>query len=430
MKATIQPGPLSGEVSAIASKSDVHRLLLCAALADEPTKIILKGTNSLSEDILATADCVKALGSRVDYQDDCFSVTPAQKPVISPHFDCHESGSTLRFLLPVAAAKAETSSFTGSGRLPDRPIHELVDAMKSGGVSFSSDRLPFSLTGRLQPGTYSLPGNVSSQYITGLLFALPLLEGDSKIVLTSELQSASYIDITRHAQQQFGIRSVRTDYGWYVPGHQHYVSPGVLQADGDWSNSSFFLAAGALSPRGVTVTSLNVDSPQGDSAILKILTQFGAELTITPPDADHLSNITVRSQELKGTSIDLTDIPDSLPVLAVLAANAAGPTVFTGGARLRLKESDRIHSVAEMIHNLGGTAEEHPEGLTVFGKDTAPLTGGTINSYNDHRIVMAAAIAAASASDSTTIENCEAVRKSYPDFFTAFQHLGGKADVI
>lgn len=430
MKATIQPRQLSGTISAIASKSDVHRLLLCAALADGPTKLILKGTTSLSEDILTTADCIKALGAEVTYDEDCFTVVPSTKPVQTPQFNCHESGSTLRFLLPVAAAKAEQSTFTGTGRLPDRPIHELADAMKANGVSFSHDRLPFTLTGKLQPGTYSLPGNVSSQYITGLLFALPLLDGDSKIVLTSELQSASYIDITTHAQQRFGIRSVRTDYGWFVPGQQHYVSPGVLQADGDWSNSSFFLAAGALSSKGITVSSLNVDSPQGDSAIIKILTQFGAGLMITPPDADSLSNITVHRQELKGTSIDLTDIPDSLPILAVLAANAAGPTTFTGGARLRLKESDRIHSVAEMIHALGGQVEEHPDGLTVFGKDTAPLTGGTVDSYNDHRIVMAAAIAATCAAGNTVIEQCEAVRKSYPDFFTAFQNLGGKADVI
>lgn len=430
MKATIQPGALHGEIAAIASKSDVHRLLLCAALADAPTRIMLKETASLSEDILATADCVKALGAEVTYQEDHFTVTPSGAMPEAPHFDCHESGSTLRFLLPVAAAKADHSSFSGSGRLPDRPIGELMDAMKENGVSFSSEKLPFSLSGALQPGTYRLPGNVSSQYITGLLFALPLLHGDSKIVLTSNLESASYLDITTHAQSLFGIKTLRTEYGWLVPGGQTYRSPGFVPADGDWSNSSFFLTAGALSEEGVTVRALNVESPQGDSAIVKILARFGAGLQISPPNAKLLSKITVQKQDLHGISVDLTDIPDSLPILAVLAANAVGPTTFTGGARLRLKESDRISSVAQMIRSLGGKVEEHPDGLTVYGKDTAPLQGGVVESFNDHRIVMASAIAATVTAGTTEIDQCEAVRKSYPDFFTAFRNLGGNVHVI
>lgn len=430
MKAVIQPGELSGTIPAIASKSDVHRLLICAALSDAPTKILLEGTAVLSDDIETTAKCISALGAEVLYQDQTFTVIPAKHPAENPLIDCHESGSTLRFLLPVAAAVTETSHFAGSGRLPDRPIRELMDAMKANGVKFSAEKLPFSLSGSLQPGTYTLPGNVSSQYITGLLFALPLLPGDSKIVLTSELQSASYIAITRHAQEQFGIRYAQTDYGWLIPGNQKYESPDVIRADGDWSNSSFFLAAGALSQTGVTVSALNLDSPQGDSAIVKLLEEFGAALSVSSPDISGLNNLTVKKQELHSISIDLTDIPDSLPILAVLAANADGPTVFTGGARLRLKESDRIHSVADMIQSLGGRAEEHPDGLTVYGKDTAPLTGGTVSSYNDHRIVMAAAIAAANTENTVTINQCEAVRKSYPDFFEAFQTLGGNVNVI
>lgn len=430
MKAVIQPSELSGTIPAIASKSDVHRLLICAALSDAPVRILLEGTSVLSDDIETTAKCIRALGAEVKYNDHCFTVIPGAPSSENPLIDCHESGSTLRFLLPVAAAVTDKSRFTGSGRLPDRPIKELAEAMKANGVTFSADRLPFSLSGTLQPGTYTLPGNVSSQYITGLLFALPLLPGDSKIVLTSGLQSASYIAITRHAQEQFGIRYAQTDYGWLIPGNQKYESPEIIKADGDWSNSSFFLAAGALSEKGVTVSSLNLDSPQGDSAIVKLLEEFGAELAISSPDISGLNNLTVKKQELHGISIDLTDIPDSLPILAVLAANADGPTVFSGGARLRLKESDRIHSVSEMIRSLGGRAEEQPDGLLVYGKDTAPLTGGTVSSFNDHRIVMAAAIAATSTDHPVTITQCEAVRKSYPDFFEAFQTLGGNVNVI
>ncbi len=431
MNEVLQARPMSGAVNAIASKSDVHRLLFCAALADNETDLYLNGPTELSEDILATASCMEQMGTTVTYEDGHFHIVPNAGAIESPAFQCRESGSTLRFLLPVAAARTKNPSFDGKGRLPDRPISDLLDALSANGIAVSAPKLPFSFSGELQAGTYTLPGNVSSQYITGLLLALPLLKGDSSIRLTSELQSASYIDITTHALSRFGIRVIRTEDGWDIPGSQQYHSPGKLLADGDWSNSAFFLAAGALGS-GVTVNALDPNSPQGDKKIIPILEQFGASVeTRVAPDTG-LTDYTVVKAALKGTVVDLTDIPDMLPILAVLAANAEGPTEFTGGARLRLKESDRIHSVAEMIHGLGGRAEERPDGLLVQGKDTAPLTGGTVDSYNDHRIVMAAAVGGAfsKGEKDTVIEGAEAVRKSYPTFFEDYNLLGGNAHVI
>lgn len=419
MQVLLQSSVLSGNIEAIASKSDVHRLLFCAALADAPTDIRMPGTTELSDDIQATMSCIQELGALVKWDGEYLRVAPAQKPADHPAFNCRESGSTLRFLLPIAAAVCQSPSFSGEGRLPERPIIELLQAMEQNGISCSAEKLPFTFSGSLKPGTYSLPGNVSSQYITGLLFALPLLPGDSSIVLTSELQSASYIDITIHALRRFGIRPRRTRSGWDVPGNQIYHSPGELTADGDWSNAAYFLAAGAIGEKPVTVTNLNEKSPQGDKAIVPVLRKFGAEVQVEG------NSVTVFPSRLRGTTVDLSDIPDSLPVLAVVAAFAEGKSTFTGAARLRLKESDRIRSVADMITALGGSVREQLDGLIVSGRNAAPLTGGDVSSCNDHRIVMAAAIAAANAPQESTIDGAEAVRKSYPTFFSDYNRLGG-----
>lgn len=428
MVQTVQPGTLQGTVHAIPSKSDLHRILICAALADAPTSLLLHGKTVLSEDIRATINCLKAMGACIKEQETSIEVTPIQSRISFPVLSCGESGSTLRFLLPVAAAVCESPSFEGHGRLPDRPVDDLLNALKGGGISVSGEKLPFSFSGTLTSGCYSLPGNVSSQYITGLLLALPLLRGDSKICLTTKLESASYVDITLHALKRFGIKTERTEDGWSIPGGQQYKSPGRLSADGDWSNSGFFLVAGALTDLGksVTVEGLDLTSPQGDKATLQVLQQFGAVVKPGPANALGLSNVTVSPGPLHACTVDLTDIPDSLPILAVLAANAEGTTRFTGGARLRLKESDRIHSVCQLITSLGGTAEELPDGLLVTGTATGKaLRGGTVDSFRDHRIVMAAAVAAASCKEPVTVNGFEAVNKSYPSFGEDYQRLGG-----
>lgn len=410
---TITPSPLSGTIRAIPSKSDAHRLLIASALADRPTELIITGG---SEDISATVGCLRAIGAEIDVQPHRIMVHPIKEVPHRPLLDCRESGSTLRFMLPVAAAVCEDAAFTGQGRLPQRPIGELCGAMSGGGVSFSADRLPFETKGRLESGVYRLPGGISSQYITGMLMALPMTGGDSEIILTDALRSGAYVDITLGVMKRFGIEVHRTDHGYFIPGGQRYRSPGCIEVDGDWSNGAFLLCIGAVGGS-VTVTGLHPNSPQGDKAITGLLKRLGANVTI---DGD---SVTVCGGRLTGCEIDIDETPDLLPALAMAAAFAEGETRFVNGARLRIKESDRLATCAGLLRDLGGSAEETADGLIVHGTG---LKGGTTCGQGDHRIVMAAAIAAAGCSESVTITGCSAVSKSYPTFFEDYTKLGGK----
>ena len=417
MIARITPAPLGGTIPAIASKSDAHRLLILAALSQGETRLKME---QRSEDIDATIGCLRTLGALIEILPDGVVVRGIEHPNDNPLLDCGESGSTFRFLLPVAAALCEHVRFTGSGRLPERPIGELMRVMQSRGVAFSDERLPFSTTGKLTGGDFALPGNVSSQYLTGLLLALPTLKNDSTITLTTHLESAAYVDITLHALKRFGVR-VRFQNGVYaVSGGQAIQSPGMLHVDGDWSNAAFFLAAGALG-NPVCMTGLDLDSPQGDKAILTALRKFGA-LVETTTDA-----ISVSPAKLAGCVIDVGETPDMLPILAVLGACAAGETRLVNAARLRLKESDRLASVSAMLRALGGIVEELPDALVITG---GALAGGTVDSCRDHRIAMSAAIAAIRCANEVSILGADAVNKSYPAFYTDYNQLGGHADVV
>lgn len=427
MRALIRPRPLAGTVTAPASKSEAHRFLICAALSDRPTRLTL---NNTSEDIEATADCLQSLGAEVLHEEGSLVVTPIRRVPDSPLLDCRESGSTLRFLLPVAAALAGEVRFTGSGRLPERPIGALQAAMARHGVSFSADRLPFKTSGRLQGGAFDLPGDVSSQYVTGLLLSLPLLDGDSLLTVHPPLRSAAYLDITLTALRRFGIRP-REDGGAGLPrrfqlsGPQSFRSPGVLEVGGDWSGAAFLLAAGALTGP-VTVRGLDPTSPQGDRRILDFLEAFGAEVSLRGDAA------TVGPGSLQGLGdrpLDVDATPDLLPVLAATAAWANGKTAFVNGGRLHLKESDRIASTLVLIRSLGGRAEETPEGdgLIVQG---GGLVGGTAEGFHDHRIVMAAAVAASRCPQGVTVTDAEACSKSYPAFFEDYARLGGDVHVL
>ena len=417
MNIVIEPSPLKGEITAIPSKSVAHRMLICAALADGPTTLRIPKT---SDDIDATADCLRALGAAITVNNEDYIVEPIAQIENIPLLDCGESGSTLRFLLPVAAAAADRCRFDGHGRLPERPLSDLTDAMKEHGVSFDGEKLPFTIGGRLRGGIYRLPGNVSSQYITGLLLALPLCEEDSVIELTTALESASYIDITLSVLKTFGITVHCERNRYIIPGKQVFRSPGTLPVEGDWSNAAFFLTAAALN-NDIAMTGLNPDSAQGDRKIIALLEQLGA---VTQKDNGRL---TLRSDELKGCIIDIQDTPDLLPVLSVAAAFAQGKTTFINAARLRLKESDRLASSAAMIENLGGRAEVGEDELTVYGTG---LIGGTVDSCNDHRIAMSAAVAATRCKKPVTILNAEAVKKSYPGFYNDYNKTGGKAHVL
>ena len=417
MIARISPAPLGGTVSAIASKSDAHRLLILAALSRGETKLLME---QRSEDIDATISCLRALGATIEILPDGVYVRGIERVNENPLLDCGESGSTFRFMLPVACALSERVRFTGSGRLPERPIGELMRVMQAHGVAFSAERLPFETTGRLTGGDFSLPGNVSSQYLTGLLLALPSLDEDSTISLTTRLESAAYVDITLHALRRFGVQ-VRAENGVYaVSGGQTIQSPGALRVDGDWSNAAFFLAAGALG-NPVTMTGLNLESPQGDKAIVTALRTFGAQVEATADE------VTVSPAQLAGCTIDVGETPDLLPILAVLGASAAGETRLVNAARLRLKESDRLASVSAMLRALGGTVEELPDALVITG---GTFVGGTVDSCRDHRIAMSAAIASIRCMSEVTILGADAVNKSYPAFYQDFNHLGGHADVV
>ena len=268
----------------------------------------------MSEDIAATVDCLKAMGTEICIDGEEITVRPRRFGK-SAELDCGESGSTLRFLLPVVSALNIDAVITGRGRLPERPVSPLKEEMEKKGVTFhGGSKFPLHLTGQLQPGEYELAGNISSQFITGLLFALPLLDGDSRIKLIPPVESKSYLDITVSVLRKFGISVEERKNLFIIKGNGRYTSPGEITVDGDWSNSSFFLCAGALSEKGVTVTGLNIASAQGDKKILEVLRDMGADVQISE------DGITVRKNKLNGVTVDASDIPDAVPVISVVAA--------------------------------------------------------------------------------------------------------------
>lgn len=414
MKMQVGPGLLRGSIAAIPSKSDVHRQLICAALAHSPTRIRLGAT---SEDIEATANCLRALGAQITAEPSALVVRPIwEAPQSAPVLDCGESGSTLRFLLPVAAALGCGATLTGRGRLPQRPNNALTDQLAQYGCTTKGEGLPLTLEGKLHSGRFTLPGDVSSQFITGLLFALPLLEGDSEMILTSPLQSAGYVDMTLDTLAQFAISVKVLPDGYLIPGGQQYTSPGESKADGDWSNAAFWLAAGALGGD-VICTGLSPSSRQGDKAVVELLRRFGAQVTQTE------DSVRVAVGTLHPAEIDAGAFPDLIPILSVMAANAYGDTVISNAARLRIKECDRLTAIHDLLTALGGRVTERPDGLIIHG--TGCLTGGQTESFGDHRMAMSAAIAATACGGNVNIVGAEAVRKSYPGFFEDYQALGG-----
>ncbi len=407
---TISPGTKAPEKAvALPSKSELHRLLIASALSDKPTRIECF-RSMRSEDIDATADCLASLGAKITFSDTYIDVVPIKNIPDSPVLNCRESGSTLRFMLPIAASLGANATFVGTGRLPDRPLADLIEVMKAHGITFSANKLPFTLGGRLSAGKYQISGKVSSQYVTGLLFALATLPAHSEIKLTSPLESAAYVDITCDVLGRFGVNIAKSENGYSLIGQKPYTSPKIANASGDWSNISYFLASGALFAP-IRVSNLDLLSSQGDMKILEILADFGSDIEINEGD------VLVSPNEKKGISVDLSQIPDLLPTLAALAVFADGESTFYGGARLRLKESDRIKSVAAMVNSLGGEAIELPDGLIVKGK--API-GGVVDSFRDHRIVMAASLISLGCEKEVKILGADAVNKSYPTFFKEF----------
>lgn len=428
MTVQITPSDLRGTVTAIPSKSELHRALICSALCEKPTDIIVPGSAYLSEamipdDINATVSCLRALGADIDFSPNLFRVTPFNSRADAPELNCRESGSTLRFLLPVAAACSDNPYFTGEGRLPERPIHDMLSVLSEHGVKCTGFTLPFSLSGTLSGGTFAIPGNISSQYLTGLLLALPLMSRGSEIVLTTELRSSGYIDITTDLLSRFGVKILRDGCRYRSADDSCFRSPGSITIGGDWSNASAFLIAGLLGKsNSVTVTNLDLNSSQGDKTVINVIRAFGHDPLC------EAEKITVTSSPLHGAVIDIDPTPDLMPVLAVAAMEAQGSTSFVNASRLRLKESDRISSVEELVRSLNGRSVSSEDTLTVY--ESLDIKGGTVDPFNDHRIVMAASIASCISGSPVTITHAEAIRKSYPSFFEDFISLGGTVNVI
>ena len=421
MNVKIIPKKLTGKIEAMPSKSHAHRVLIAQKLAQ------LQGNGnggnqtipSFSRDIEATKNCLVQLDK------------------LMPFLDCKESGSTLRFMLPVAMALKDEAVFMGSGKLPYRPISPLKEEMEAHGCSFimgSRDSKPgdrykeiCTIRGRLQPGAYRLAGNVSSQFITGLLFALPLLDGDSTLELTTALESAGYVDLTMDVLRAFGIaiEENRNPDGFIIyeiAGNQKYIEPAGTPIQCDWSNAAFWLACGALGGD-ITLTGLDLTSSQRDKEIVSILNDMGADIAINTAE-NALSSIRCRGDALTSAEVSVSQIPDLVPVLAATMSLAKGSSLITNAERLRIKESDRLQTVYDFLSRLGADITDGGSGLSITGQTV--LDGGTVSGHNDHRIVMAAAVASCGCTKPVIIQGAEAVNKSYPEFFKDFAALGGE----
>ncbi|MDR0308726.1 MAG: 3-phosphoshikimate 1-carboxyvinyltransferase [Coriobacteriales bacterium] len=497
---------LKGRLAVPSSKSDAHRLVICAALSDAPTQIIL---NQVSDDIQATLNCLQALGANYRLRKVAVEIdtipgelayigdqkTIKRARVKYAHLSCQESGTTLRFMLPIAAFASEEAQFYGSGRLGARPLEPLLQALREHGctielaadgaaadgaaglsantnaadggnaagkvtcdgvpadsssaktdIPMGSEQALLRVRGPLQSGSFTLPGDVSSQFISGLLLALPNLQGDSEIHINPPFASRGYVDMTLQTLKEFNVQIEQPDaFTFIVPGGQHYQSPRLLAAQGDWSNAAFWLAANVLGSD-VQVDGLLENSAQGDKAVadlLRLFSQAGSSSsrpeqagqmlkdpgasTAIPDILDVLSEIptTIRDSQI---AIDVDQIPDLVPILAVVAAATPIQTVFSKVGRLRDKESDRLHAVIMNLTALGVEAYAWGDQLVVNGQTS--LNGGIVESFGDHRIVMAFSIAGTISKKPVIIKGAEAVSKSYPHFFEDFKRLGGICDVL
>lgn len=387
MNVTILPGTLKGAVTPPSSKSQTHRAVLALMLAQGEGKL---SNLAVSQDIQATQDCVAALKSG----------QPAQADGL-PLLDCGESGSTLRFLIPVALAVRGGGHFTGRGRLMERPQGPYIRLFEEKGISWNQEGACLTVAGQLEPGVYALPGNVSSQFITGLFYALPLLPGDSRIVLTTPLESRGYVDMTLDMLRRFDIKVEEQEDGFLVPGNQTYQARD-LTLEADWSGAAFWYAANFLGAQ-VDIQGLNPDSVQGDRQIGTLYWKLAR-----PGNVD----------------IDLSQCPDLAPPLAVMAAVRKRTTRFVNAGRLRMKESDRLETIARTLNALGAKAQVGEDTLILEGLDH--LEGGTVDGCNDHRIAMMAAVAAVACKEPVTILGAECVKKSYPRFWEDYTALGGE----
>ena len=415
-------GQIGGTITAPPSKSMAHRAVLCAALAEGRSHI----TNlEFSKDISATLGAAGQLCAevRTGPADAVVEGLGHFRPLSAP-VDCCESGSTLRFLIPIASLTGQAVTFTGRGRLMERPQSVYETLYREQDLRFEQSSAGLTVEGALTPGDYTLAGNVSSQFISGLLFALPLLDGDSTLHLLPPVESRSYIDMTRSVQAAFGVSSRWMDETTlFLPGNQHYHACDYT-VEGDYSQAAFPAVLGAVCG-GVTITGLRPETLQGDAVILDILRRCGAKFTRTA------EGLRFEKAPLHGVDIDLADCPDLGPVLMVLGLLCDGTTVIRNAERLRLKESDRIAAMEAELRACGGVLESAGGTITVQGcADHLHAPEAPLHGHNDHRVVMSLAVLALCTGLPLTVDDAEAIQKSWPHFFTAIRPLGAEVEYV
>ncbi|WP_097027665.1 3-phosphoshikimate 1-carboxyvinyltransferase [Clostridium peptidivorans] len=415
----ITPSPLKGDINIPPSKSLAHRAVICAGLSSGISNI---DNIIFSEDIKATTMGMESFGIEINRKDESINIKgKSQLKLIKNNINCNESGSTLRFLIPIALLTGEEVSFEGRGKLVSRPLDVYYEMFKDQGIEYKNNngQLPLTVKGILKPGTFYVKGNISSQFITGLMFALPLLAGDSKIMVTTELESKGYIDLTIDCMSKFGVKVENKDYKeFYIKGNQNYISRNY-RVEGDFSQAAFWIVAGILGAN-VKCKDLNLKSLQGDKAILNIVKEMGANVKVSKDFVEACESQT------KGIVIDASECPDLVPILSVLGALSEGTTRIINAERVRIKECDRLKAMKTELAKVGADIEETQDGLIIRGKSS--LKGGVVDSWNDHRIAMAMAVASIKCEEPIIITNSEVVKKSYPEFWKDFKMLGGIID--
>ncbi len=417
MNVRIKPGLLKGDLVVPPSKSLSHRAIIAAGLAKGKSVI----SNILfSKDILATISAIEAIGARVERNGDTLIIEGrGYTERINDVIDSNESGSTVRFMIPIALTADKPITFVGKNNLVNRPLDAFLEIFDEQGIKYEKEDnkyLPLKVYNGLKPGVFKIKGDISSQFITGLLYALPMLKEDSKIIITTNLESKGYIDLTIDMLKLFGIEIINNNYEEFIiKGNQTY-QPHDYQVEGDFSQSAFFLVADLLGSD-INLLAMNPNSHQGDKKIIADIKDFGGRIEFKNGILKAYPTNTI------GATIDFSQSPDLGPALAVLGAKSNGITEFVNAGRLRIKECDRITCVKVELEKLGVKIKENPEGMIIEG--LTDIKGGCLDSHNDHRLRMSFAVLATVANDDIVITNAECVSKSFPNFFEVFESLGG-----
>lgn len=423
MNVKIKPNAIKGELKSIPSKSLLHRAIILSGISkDRETK--LENVNTISKDVEATLTCIEKLGAKTKVEGDSIRITSLgniKKSKVELH--CKESGTTLRLLLPLVSTFSKEATVDCSEGLRKRPIRELIETLEESGLYFKEKGFPINISGNVTTDFFKISGDISSQYVSGLLLLSSLLDQRSSIYLTTKLESRAYVNITIKVLRDFGIIVNELEEGVFeiYGGRDKILPPKGYQIEGDWSNAAFFLVGGCLGDS-IKMSGLNLESSQGDKNIVQILKKAGAILTCSD---DCISS---NRSHLNSFEVDFSETPDLFPILSVVAALSKGQSILKGGERLKLKESNRIESTFQMLKSLGADVKKRDDGLIIQGKEI--LDGGIVNSFNDHRIVMSATMASIKCKEPVSIVNAGAVKKSYPNFFDDFKKVGGIFDVI